>query len=157
MERTESTKWYIGAAFVVGVCAMLAFSLPSDASADTVVGNKKHKHATTTTVNLSCVQDAVADRETSILASYEKHFTAMKTALTDRKTALNTAWGKTDAKERRTAIKNVWKEFRTDKAASHKLLIKERKAAWKTYRDTMKTECKEKVPAEESEVNDTII
>ncbi len=157
MERIESTVWYTGVAFAVGMFAILAFGMPSDVSAHTKANGKAHTHASSTPANLSCVQEAVGDRETSILASYEKHFTAMKTALTDRKTALNTAWGKTDAKERRTAIKTAWKEFRTDKMASHKLLIKERKAAWKTYRDTMKTECKEKVPAEESEVNDTVI
>jgi hypothetical protein len=152
MTRTESTTWYILAACAVGAVALIVFAMPSDASAAT----KMKRSGIASTTNLTCVQKAVTDRETTIGASYDKHFTAMKTALTDRKTALTAAWGKTDGKERRAAIKTAWKEFRADKSASHKTLSSERKAAWKTFRDTVKTECKQQVPAEDGESNDTI-
>jgi hypothetical protein len=156
MTRTESTLLHLSIAFGVGIILSIVYLLPNDASAHTGPGVKKHSHATST-ANVSCVQEAVADREMAVMTSYEKHFAAMKTALEERKTALNTAWGKTDAKERRAAIKMAWKEFRADKVATQKSLGKDRKAAWKTFRDTVKNECKEQVPAEEGEANDTLI
>lgn len=127
---------------------------PSAASADTTGAAHTHT-ASKKTVNLSCIQEAVTDRETAVMEAYESFSEAIKTALTDRKTALIAAWGKTDAKERNAAIKASWKEYRTDRIDARKELIKDRKAAWKEFRETAKTECRSTVPQDERESNDS--
>jgi hypothetical protein len=61
----------------------------------------------------------------------------------------------TDKATRNTAIKSAWKTFRDSKTSSAKVLKSSRKAAWTTFKTTAKNTCKESVPKEESESNDT--
>jgi hypothetical protein len=71
-------------------------------------------------MDAACAQTAVRTRDDALIA-----------ALTARRDALVTAWGMTDVKERKTAIKAAWKTYHSA-----------RKSAWKTFKDTMKKTCK---------------
>ncbi|MFM2374619.1 MAG: hypothetical protein RLZZ234_614 [Candidatus Parcubacteria bacterium] len=155
MTTTDRSTLFLAFAFGVGIMGLLAFAMPSTASAHNGLKGANHHASSTKSVDLTCMQTAVGVRETAVGAAYDKHTTAMKAALTDRKAALNTAWGITDAKARNSAVKAAWMEFRKDRMASRKTMSGEKKSAWATFKTTAKTSCKTTLPKEEGESNDS--
>lgn len=101
-------------------------------------------------VNVSCMQTAVGAREDALIDAFDAFNEDVSSALTARKTALNTAWGITDKAERQTAIKKAWTDWKSAKKSAHTELKNERKEAWATFKTTAKTSCKEVVPKEEA-------
>jgi hypothetical protein len=155
MTTTDRSTTFLAFAFGVGMLALLAFTMPSTASAHKGLSGPNHHASSTKSVNLTCMQTAVGVRETAVGAAYDKHVASMKTAMSDRKTALNTAWGMTDAKARNTAVKAAWGEFRKDRMDSRKSMMTEKKSAWTTFKTTVKNTCQETLPKEEGESNDS--
>lgn len=93
------------------------------------------------TVDLACIQTAVAAREQSIMTAWGAFNTSMTSAYTTRKSALNTAWGTIDAAARKTAVKSAWDAFRSSKKSAGTQWRTSQKGAWKTFR-TASRACK---------------
>lgn len=100
----------------------------------------KFKNASSTkdalkNVDATCVSAAVSAREDAIMDAWTTFNTDVTTILTNRKTALVSAWAITDSKERRTAVKDAWataKKDRKETAAEYKKVKKEAWAEFKT-------------------------
>jgi len=110
--------------------------------------------ANSNTLNLQCVQTAVATREASMVNAFNAFSTSMSTALSTRATALNTAWGLTDAKARRETRSAAWKAFSVSSKTAKTTFKTSKKSAWNTFKTATK-ECK--VPLAESEGSDLIL
>ncbi len=111
--------------------------------------------STRPSVNLSCVQTAVEERETAVSASWGEFSTSITVALTARKTALVEAWQLTNGKERATALKDLMKNWKDASKGAHEALKTDRKASWAEFKQTMKTECKvTSLPKEDAEMKD---
>ena len=105
--------------------------------------------------DLSCVQGAVLARETAITASWTTFNISMVSALTKRADGLVAAWKVTNVKDRSKELKTVLAAWKTGSKNAHTTLKTDRKAAWASYRTTMKTECKlTKLPKEDAEPRD---
>lgn len=87
------------------------------------------------------MQTAVEKRETAIIAALVTYTNAWKTSLETRKTELNTAWGITNNKDRRTAINAAWKKFREARKEQRRAFRDARKDAWKQFKTDAKA-CK---------------
>ena len=96
-----------------------------------------------------CVQGALDKRDTSIIASWDAYATSAKTAITTRTTALKSAWGITDATQRKTAIKKTWSDYKTAISTARKTFNQSRKTDWQKFRTDRKT-CKGVNPADDA-------
>jgi hypothetical protein len=101
-------------------------------------------------VDLSCMQTAVGVREDTIAKAFEGFNSDMMAGLSARKSALNTAWGMTDGPARKAAIKKAWMDWKGAKKSAHMDLKSDRMKAWDTFKNTVKTSCKETLPKEEA-------
>lgn len=113
-------------------------------------------HATTTSVNIACVQSALDTRETAIGSAFDTMQSAVKSALATRKTSLHDAWGLTDRTTRRAAIKSSWIKWSMDSKVAQTTLRESRKATWATFKNTVKNTCKVSLPPEEGLGNDSM-
>ena len=86
----------------------------------------------------SCVQTAVAKRETATIAAFDLYTTQMRNILGTKKEALNTAWGKTELAQRRTAINSAVKSFRSSRIEVRKTYKASQKAAWDLFKNEQK-------------------
>jgi len=86
----------------------------------------------------SCVQSAVAKRETATIAAFDLYTTQMRNVLGTKKEALNSAWGKTEIAQRRTAINSAVKSFRSSRIEIRKTYKAAQKAAWNLFKDEQK-------------------
>lgn len=117
------------------------------ALAETRTGNSERQY------DLPCVQSAVATREAAIQKAFGAYSSSIALALTDRASALNTAWGITDGPERRATRKSAWEAYRSANQSARATMKSSKKAAWETFRTASKN-CK--VPVAETEENDMI-
>lgn len=117
------------------------------ALAETRTGNQEHQY------DLPCVQSAVATREAAIQKAFTTYANSITLALTNRASALNTAWGITDGPQRRAARKSAWETYRSANQSARTTMKSSKKAAWETFRTASKN-CK--VPVAETEENDMI-
>ena len=118
--------------------AAIAFSaavpaLAVEAPRDRASGQASGKREAMTQVDGTCMATAATTRDTAIAAELQK----VVTAIQKRGTDLAAAWAKTDAKERRTAIKAANEAFK----GTWKTFNASRKAAWEAYRKAAKA-CK---------------
>jgi hypothetical protein len=102
--------------------------------------------------NMLCVQTAVATREAAIGTAFTTFSTSMSSALSTRATALNTAWGMTDAKARRTARNEAWVNYKKASQAAKSTMKTSKKSAWTTFQTASKA-CKTAVVEFESNDN----
>jgi hypothetical protein len=93
------------------------------------------------TVDLACMVAAVDAREVALQTAFTTFGTAQTAALTTRASALHTAWGMTDAKARRTALKTAWNTYRTSHRAAVSAHRTAHNSAWSAFRTAAKT-CK---------------
>lgn len=89
-------------------------------------------------INLSCIQKAVDSRETTLINAVTTRSNAVIAALNARKSALNSAWQITVAKDRKTAIKKAWSDYRATLKSANSALRTARLAAWKQYNSDRK-------------------
>lgn len=83
---------------------------------------------------LSCMQNAVEKRETSIIGAHNTFHASMSTILGARKTALVDAWKITDTGARNDARKQAWTSYRTDAKSAYGALKTNRHGAWGIYK-----------------------
>lgn len=93
------------------------------------------------TTDVSCIKTAVEAREGKIIENQTNFSSEMKTVLETRKNALISAWGVTDAKNRKTDIKSAWNNFKTSSKVLTKAIKENNKSAWSTFEASRKA-CK---------------
>ena len=85
------------------------------------------------TLDIACVQTAVDKREDALDSAIGTFNGSILSAYQGRKTALHDAWSKTEAKERRTAVKAAWEAFKKAKKSAAQDWKKSQKSAWQTF------------------------
>ncbi len=98
---------------------------------------------------ITCSKAAMDKREDAIIAAWNAYYPAITTALTTRKSSLNTAWSGTDAKTRIAARKATWTKYYASVNEASAKLKSAKKAARATFDSETKT-CKLPVPDESS-------
>ncbi|MEK7499435.1 MAG: hypothetical protein AAB649_02410 [Patescibacteria group bacterium] len=88
--------------------------------------------------DLTCMRNAVGAREDSIISAKEKAFASMDATFKARRDALKSAWEKTDAKERRSAINAAWKAFKESHKTARKQLQADDRSAWSAFKTASK-------------------
>lgn len=96
-----------------------------------------------------CVKPLIETRETALIAAFDKQNAAVKAALLVRKTAVTNAYSLTTKKEVQKAVIAAHKAYWKSVTAANKTALKERLAAWKTYKTSAKS-CKGSAVGEES-------
>lgn len=91
--------------------------------------------------DLTCMKTVVGKRENAIVVAKETSFATLDAAFKARRDALKTAWDKTDARERRSAINAAWSAFRASHKTARTQLRTDDKSAWSTYKTERKA-CK---------------
>lgn len=89
--------------------------------------------------DLACLSAAVATREDALLAALDEFNADAKAALTDRKGDLAEAYGQTDRAEVKTDVKAAWKTYRDAMKTSRGELKDDKKSAYSAF----KTDAKE--------------
>lgn len=84
-------------------------------------------------IDTVCLQKAVDKRETAIIAANDVVSAGVKSALEQRKTALNQAWGLADQKERMKARNTAWTNFRKARQTARKTYNTAVKTAWQAF------------------------
>ncbi len=97
----------------------------------------------------ACIQAAVEKRDTAIISALDTYSAAIKTALMTRKNALVTAWGITDKVARRAALKAAWKNYRDSVRTIRKTFRDAKHASWRQFTADRKA-CKVTPIAEDS-------
>lgn len=110
---------------------------------------EKEKRASTT-VNRTCMAEAVSVREASIKTAWTTYTGSMTNGLDTRSAALIAAWSDTTTNSK-TANKAAWSTWKSDTKAAHSKLRTDRKSAWETFKKTAKDSCKVTVPKEEGQ------
>ncbi len=138
--------------FIVAL-AILVMGGANVALAENSMGGSEKTHTKTEkTIDLPCVQSAVAVRESAIQKAFTAYSGSVSTALTARATALNTAWGMTVGTERRAARKSAWEAYRTSVQSARTTMKTAKKSAWEAFKTASKA-CKvEVVESEESDM-----
>lgn len=93
------------------------------------------------TTDTTCIRNAVATRESSIISAFSKFNTSMVSALEKRKTGLSTAWSKTEVSERKATRKSTWDTFKSDRKSASSTYKSDKKTAWSTFTNTMTSTC----------------
>jgi hypothetical protein len=101
-------------------------------------GDVDAKASLDTSIDLVCMQTAVAKREASMQSAQQVYVAAWSAALTKRAVDLKAAWQITTSKERMVAIRASWKTFHTSMKAAKKTHQESHKLAWKTFRTDAK-------------------
>ncbi|MBI1975342.1 MAG: hypothetical protein HYS57_03210 [Parcubacteria group bacterium] len=91
--------------------------------------------------NLLCMQKAVTGRDNRIISAVDAYHQAVIGALETRLSELVAAWGISNAKARKAALKAAWDKFRSTRKSAAKVLKEQRTAAWNQYRADAKA-CK---------------
>lgn len=86
-----------------------------------------------TAEQITCIKNAIDKRDTAIITGVDAYSTAVKNALSARKDALKAAWDKPDKKERQAALKAAWKTYKDTVKNARKDLKTARQSAWKTF------------------------
>jgi hypothetical protein len=127
------TKKFISGTLLAG---FLALTLVSSAVAQTTTSTMPKAPKT---VDLLCVQTAVAKREAAIGSAVDAYYAAVKAALSTRASALNTAWGMTVKKDRNAAIMAAWNAYKTTFKKASQDARTAKKAAWSQFGTDAKT------------------
>lgn len=123
-------------AFLVGTSVALALAVPVYALGIGI--GAEARVVTAKPIDIACVQKAVDQREDALIAGWAAFHTSMSGAYATRKAALHDAWGKSDPKERKAAVKTAWETFKKAAKDAHKTWKGTRKSAWKMFRSAVK-------------------
>ncbi len=152
MQVTLPNKLALSTLSLIALSSLyFATTLPAEAKTlrKNVNASSTMSERASTTVDTSCMAEAVTVRETALLGSVSDFNDDLTDALTKRKEALSSAWGITTLKDRNEALKTAWKNWRTASVSAHKTLRAERKVAWDEFRKTATTNCKTTLPKDE--------
>ncbi len=84
-------------------------------------------------VDAACMQAATEKRDSMISGAVDFYGTTVKSALTARTSALKTAWGVADAKNRREALRLAWEKFKGTWRTALGGLRDAKNSAWKQF------------------------
>lgn len=110
---------------------------------------EKKNTVTLTDTEIACLMTALDTRDTAILSALDAYYATVKTAVTDRTTALKAAWSQTDRSARRAAIRKAWGDFRKAAMTARNTLRKAKLDAWKQWNTDRKT-CAPSAPADDT-------
>ncbi len=153
MVRTHTHSLIVGMSIIALLMSGLLVTAPAHAhGGDTASSTAKSSikiNKITKQVNASCMQTAIATRESSLLTAFSAFHDDIEEALSDRKDALNTAWGLSEGKSRNTALTTAWKTWKTAHKSATTDFKTSRKSAWDTFKATVKDTCKVSLPKDE--------
>lgn len=81
----------------------------------------------------SCMQAAIDARDTAVIAGLDAYYSAAKTAIQTRQTALKAAWAQTDQKTRREATKSAWDAYAKSVKSARIAMKTAHKATWSKF------------------------
>lgn len=90
------------------------------------------------TIDVECVKTAVSKREDAVISALITRDDAFRTSLVARKSFLLDAWSKATTKERRAAIFNSWKTYKTSLTTAKKSYQTSIATAWKNFKTESK-------------------
>lgn len=115
----------------ITLAAIIGIALPVFAEDD---DRKETKAAVVLdATQMTCISTAITKRETALIVGHDVYAAAVKTAYTNRSTALTTAWTNADPKERRTLVKTADRAFYDATKTARKTWNTARRATWKTF------------------------
>ena len=112
----------------------IALSALPVVAAETTNGSGAMMKKTPKEVNLACVLPALTKREAAIASAFSAYSESLKGALVTRANSLQTAWSKTERRDRRAAIEAAWTAYRTSSRAAVRTHRTARRTAWETFR-----------------------
>lgn len=83
---------------------------------------------------LTCIQNAIENRDTAIISALNTFSTSMGSALTVRKNSLKNAWAIANYTERKNAIKTAWITWRTSARTIRQTFRNSKSSAWSTFK-----------------------
>jgi hypothetical protein len=101
-------------------------------------------------VDATCMQTTMDTREDALVSAWGVFNGTITTGLSARKSAIYTAWGLTDLKERNDALIKSWKDWKKTSKDAHSGLRGAKKSAWETFKKTAKDSCKVTAPKDEA-------
>lgn len=110
---------------LLGASALPIATLANEGGMETV--------RTTPNVDAACMKTAIDKRETAVINAMDAYNVSIKSAYQARKSALLSAWDKTERKERRQAQQEARKAFKESAKAARETLRDARKSAWETF------------------------
>lgn len=93
--------------------------------------------ATSTVAN--CMGNALDKRENALIGAHDVYNTAVKTALTNRLTALKASWNELEKKARIAKREAAYKAFRTEIQTANSTVRLAKNNAWKTFQTDAKS------------------
>lgn len=108
-----------------------------------------HSSSSSSSINASCAIMAVDKRDHAMLTAFSAYSTAVSNAISARMNALKSDWSIPDKDQRKAAIKDVWKTYRTTIKSVMATLRTARKSVWKQFSADMKA-CNVPIPYDES-------
>lgn len=106
--------------------------------------------STKPSLDIACMQAAVAKRETAVAEAYTTLATAQANALKSRAGAINAAWQNTDASARKAAVRAAWTDFKKITLDARTAQKNARLELWKQFRTEAQT-CKAPKSEQESQ------
>ncbi|MEM0465631.1 MAG: hypothetical protein QXW97_02935 [Candidatus Pacearchaeota archaeon] len=103
--------------------------------------------------NPACMQNAVMKRETAIGLILQNFVSEMSLSFQKRSQALIAAYGIQDAKQRREAIKDAWKTYKEEYKTLSKIMREERKQVWNEFKSD-RAACKGPMDTADTEGNE---
>lgn len=128
-------KYIIAGAMTLGILLASAPTFGNNA------GNSAQNGTSTSAAVLTCMQNAVDVRDTSLLTAFDTYYASVKSALQARRAALMAAWAIQSKQERRAAITTAWNIYKTAWKNAQRALNTARNAAWHKFQDD-KTACR---------------
>jgi hypothetical protein len=86
-----------------------------------------------TSSQVTCIQLALEKRENALISAHDIFNTAVKTALTNRLSALKDSWAQTDKKLKVDKRVAAYKNFRNEVTTANNTLRNTKNSAWKNY------------------------
>jgi hypothetical protein len=93
---------------------------------------------TQSTNSVSCIKEAVIDREITLQEGWGDFSGKVASAYTERKSALEEAYSNSDVKEIKSTVKSAWSEFKSSVKKARADWKKDRKDAWAEFKTDRK-------------------
>ena len=122
-------------------CVVKAFLLGGVMFAGLPVLAQDSTSKVTGKINISCIQDAIDERDTLLANMVNDWASSVKSALESRRDEENSSWDISNYKERRFVQRKVWGDYGKVLRNANTIKKKERVRAWKKFEHDRK-ECK---------------
>jgi hypothetical protein len=124
---TKKTSMILGLVYII--------SLPMLASAQSATSTTG---AVPNVAKVTCVQNAIEKRDSSLIVGHNAFNTSIVNALTARKDALKSAYALSDKNAMKTAKKTAWSSFSSAQKSAHDSMRSIRKTSWNTFNTDMR-------------------